>query len=408
MSSPDRPAPTWRTFTTWRAFTFDPDLPLRQRRYQSPLRDERIAAWLGATLGVLFFTCFVTGLYSHVQQHPLPWLPVPAAPAGLYRVTQGLHVACGIASVPFLLAKLWVVWPRFLAWPPFRAVGDLVERAGVLVLVGGGIFMVFTGIANIAQWYPWRFSFTAAHYWVAWITIGGITAHLGAKWAITAMAVRRRAHRPAIAEPDPRIPASGEGAHDGLSRRGFLAVVASGAGLLTVTTVGQTLPGLAPLALLAPRDPRQRPVNRSAANARVIDAARSPDYRLAIAGRVARPLSLTLDDVNSMPQRHAILPISCVEGWSYSARWTGIALRDLLARAGSPPGAAVLVESLERNGPYRTSFVDHFQAHATDTILATRLDGEELSLDHGYPLRLIVPDRAGVLQTKWVHRVTVL
>ena len=167
--------------------------PLHQGRYQSALRDERVAAWLGVALGSLFAVCFVTGLYSHVQQHPLPWLPVPARPAGLYRVTQGIHVVAGVASLPVLAAKLWVVWPRFLAFPPIRVVADVVERIGLLALVGGGVFMVFTGVANIAQWYPWHFSFTASHYWVAWITIGAIIAHLGAKWSITRRAVRRRA-----------------------------------------------------------------------------------------------------------------------------------------------------------------------------------------------------------------------
>ena len=58
-------------------YTTDPDLPLRQHGYQSPLRDERLAAWLGASLGILFSTCFVTGLFSHLHQHPLSWLPPP-------------------------------------------------------------------------------------------------------------------------------------------------------------------------------------------------------------------------------------------------------------------------------------------------------------------------------------------
>src|SRR5579864_8757661 len=155
----------------------------QSRAVANPLRDERVAAWLGAPLGILFTTCFITGLFSHVQQHPLSWLPIPAAPAGLYRVTQGIHIASGIASMPVLIAKLWVVWPRLLSWPPFRAVGDVVERLGLLALVGGGVFMVFSGVANIAEWYPWRFSFTAAHYWMAWVTMGAIVAHLGAKGA---------------------------------------------------------------------------------------------------------------------------------------------------------------------------------------------------------------------------------
>ncbi|HVM66349.1 MAG TPA: molybdopterin-dependent oxidoreductase [Acidimicrobiales bacterium] len=395
-----------------RPVTTDPERPLRQGRFRSPLRDERLAAWLGAPLGVLFTTCFVTGLFSHVHQHPLSWLPVPARPAGLYRVTQGIHVASGIACLPLLLAKLWVVWPRLLSYPPVRHVADVVERAGVLALVGGGVFMVFSGTANIAQWYPWHFSFTATHYWMAWVTIGALLAHLGAKWAITRRTFSR--HRPPIDAADPVLGTVAEEAHDGLTRRGFLTTVAAASGVLTLTTIGQTLPlpGLRRVALLAPRDPavgpQGRPVNRSAANARVVRAATSPSWSLTVDGRVPRPLSLSLGEVRALPAHEAVLPIACVEGWSFSAPWRGARLRDLLAMAGAPAGAAVRVGSLERNSIYSVSFVDHFQAHDPDTLLATHLDGEVLDLDHGYPLRLISPDRPGVNQTKWVTRVTVL
>ena len=391
-----------------RSFSTDSDLGLRQGRYTTALRDERVAAWLGAALGTLFVTCFVTGLYSHVQQHPLSWLPVPARPAGLYRVTQGVHVASGVASVPVLLAKLWVVWPRLVSWPPFRRVADVVERAGVLALVGGGVFMVFTGVANIAQWYPWHFSFTASHYWMAWVTIGAIVAHLGAKWSITASALRRRRHRPALAEPDQVIGASAEGVHAGLTRRGFLGTIAAASATLTALTVGETVPGLAPLALLAPRDPRDRPVNKSARNAGVLTTAVSSEYRLTVDGRGIERRQFDLAAIDGLARSHATLPVSCVEGWSYSAGWTGVGLRDLLDLVGAPTHAAVRVESLERGGPYRTSYVDHFQVDDRATLLATHLDGRRLSLDHGYPLRLIGPNRAGVLQTKWVTRVTVL
>jgi hypothetical protein len=389
-------------------FTTDPDLPLRQHAYQSPLRDERLAAWLGAALGTLFTVCFATGLYSHLQQHPLSWLPVPARPAGLYRITQGLHVASGIASLPVLLAKLWVVWPRFVSFPPGRRVADAIERLGVLALVTGGIFMVFSGVANIAQWYPWRFSFTASHYWTAWVTVGAVVAHVGAKAPITGRALRRPENRVALSAADPALGTSAEGEHGGLSRRSFLATVAAASGVLTVVTVGQTLPGLRRLALLAPRDPGARPVNRSARNAGVIDAATSPDYRFRVEGRVATPLTFTLDELHAMARHSADLPIACVEGWSYSSRWTGVRLRDLLTMAGAAPGAEANIESLEEHSPYRVSFVNHFQAHDLDTLLATHLDGEPLSEDHGFPLRLIGPDRPGVNQTKWVTKVVVL
>jgi Oxidoreductase molybdopterin binding domain len=389
-------------------WTTDPDLPLRQGAYQSPLHDERVAAWLGAALGILFTTCFATGLFSHLHQHPLSWLPVPARPAGLYRFTQGLHVASGIASLPVLVAKLWVVWPRFVSFPPGRRVADAVERLGVLALVTGGIFMVGSGVANIAQWYPWRFSFTAAHYWTAWITIGAVVAHAGAKAPITRRALHRPGRRPALAGADAVLGTSAEGPHDGLDRRSFLLTVAAASGILTLTTVGQTLPGLRRLALLAPRDAGDRPVNRSARNAGVAAAAASPDYRLRVEGRVATPLALSLDELQALSDHTAELPIACVEGWSYSARWRGVPLGELLRRAGAAPGAAVQVESLEEHSPYRVSFVNHLQARDRDTLLATHLDGQPLTPDHGFPLRLVAPDRPGVNQTKWVTRVVVL
>jgi DMSO/TMAO reductase YedYZ molybdopterin-dependent catalytic subunit len=408
-----------RSATGLRSWTTSPAAPLRQGRFASPLRDERVAAYLGAALAVLFSICFLTGLYSHLQQHPQGWFPIPAHPAGLYRVTQGVHVATGIASLPVLVAKLWVVWPRFLSFPPVRDVGHLVERLGLLPIVGGGVFMVFSGIANIAQWYPWPFSFTASHFWMAWVTMGALVAHAGAKWAITRRALTRPSRRPALADADPALGTSAErsspqafgGSTPGLSRRGFLATVAGASGVLTLVTVGQTLPVLRPLALLAPRDPaagpQGHPVNRSAANAGVVGRAGASDYRLTVSGRVTAPLTLTLAELAELPTHEAVLPIACVEGWSYSAHWRGVRVADLLARAGAEPDRTIRLESLEAGGPYRTSTLNPGQAAAADTILATHLDGQRLALDHGYPLRLIAPTRPGVLQTKWVTSVVV-
>ena len=398
-----------------RRFTTDADQPLAQGAYKSPLRDERLAAILGAALGILFSICFLTGLYSHVQQHPVSWLPIPARPAGLYRITQGLHVAAGIASVPVLIAKLWLVWPRFVAFPVAKSASRLVERIGLFPLVGGGIFLAFSGVANIAQWYPWSFSFTASHYWMAWVTMGAIVAHVGAKWATTRRSLSRPSRRPRLAAADPVLGTAAEPepeATSGLSRRGLLTTVAATSGLLTLTTIGQTLSPLRRLGLLAPRDPtvgsQGRPVNRGAANAGVVELAGSPDYRLEISGRVARPLSFTRDDLLALPAHDTVLPIACVEGWSYSAPWRGVRVRDLLAMAGADPDRTILVESLEPRGVYRTSTLNSGQAADRDTLLATHLDGEPLDLDHGFPCRLIAPNRAGVLQTKWVTKVVVL
>ena len=119
-------------------------------------------------------------------------------------------------------------------------------------------------------------------------------------------------------------------------------------------------------------------------------------------------MSLTLDQLLALPAHDTVLPIACVEGWSYSAPWRGVRVRDLLAMAGADPDRTVLLESLEPRGAYRTSTLNSEQAADRDTLLATHLDGEPLALDHGYPCRLIAPNRPGVLQTKWVTKVVVL
>jgi DMSO/TMAO reductase YedYZ molybdopterin-dependent catalytic subunit len=56
---------------------------------------------------------------------------------------------------------------------------------------------------------------------------------------------------------------------------------------------------------------------------------------------------------------------------------------------------------------YSTSDLNHWQAHDPDTLLALRVNGQDLALDHGYPLRLIGPGRPGVMQTKWVTQLVV-
>jgi DMSO/TMAO reductase YedYZ molybdopterin-dependent catalytic subunit len=388
-----------------------PDLsrrrPFRAGTFTSPLHHERVAAILGIALGASFSICFLTGIYSHLAQHPTTWFELPARPAGLYRFTQGLHVATGIASIPLLFAKLWVIFPKLFRWPPFDSVANVIERLALFPLIAGGLFMLGSGLANINLWYPWEFSFAVTHYWVAWITIGALVVHVGAKRVTTVRALRSHGG-------DDVDELTGEATSDAAAltdRRGFLAGVFATSGLLTLVTVGQTFRPLAPLALLSPRrsdvGPQGFPVNRTARTAGVLESAQSPDYRLLVDGKVARRLSLTLDDLRAMEQHSAELPIACVEGWSSSQRWTGVRLVDLLQRAGAGADAEVRVHSLQQRRSYRTSEVNSDQAHDRDTLLALRVGGEELSIDHGYPLRLIGPNRPGVMQTKWVTRIEV-
>jgi len=376
----------------------EPDGPIAPPASSSRLHDERIAARLGIALAFTFSVCFLTGLWSHVQQDPPTWLVPLARPAGLYRITQGLHVTTGLASIPLLLAKLWTVWPRFIQWPAFRTIGQAMWRIALLPLVGGSLFLLGTGTANIAGWYPWHFDFRKAHFAAAWLTMGGLLIHVAAVSGIAAAALRRD-----LKEGD---------ASDGrLSRRGFLGVVGIGAGVVTVTTAGATVGPLRALSVLATRDPASGPqgipVNRSATDAGTekvdIDA-----FRLRVEGNVATPLALSYAEILALSTRTATLPITCVEGWSAQATWRGVPLRELLRQAGAQPGAEVVLSSLEQRGAYRRSWVGHNHAADPDTLLATHLDGDPLDANHGFPLRLIAPNRPGVLQTKWVTMIEVI
>jgi DMSO/TMAO reductase YedYZ molybdopterin-dependent catalytic subunit len=403
--------------------------PLRAGVFTSRLHDPRTASLLGIWLAVAFGTAFATGLVSHFMQHPPGWLHWWSRPVWFYRLTQGVHVATGLACVPLLLAKLWTVYPRLWEWPPVRTVAHALERIAIIPLIAGSLFQLATGIANIAQWYRFRFFFTVTHYWVAWITIGALAVHVAAKLTVVRANVGRRraehaqppdradgpAPAPAPAPGDGDGPRSGPAPGDGdgtggLSRRGFGIAVGTAAGVITATTAGQFVPGLGGTVLLAPRKPtlgpQGLPVNRTAVAADVVRAARDPAYTLEVVG--PRSFTLTLADLHDLGRDAARLPITCVEGWAADATWTGVRLRDLLDRAGVPHGASVRVESLEARGGYRTSEVDPPHARDPLTLLATRLNGEVLDVDHGYPARLIAPNRPGVLQTKWVHRVVML
>jgi DMSO/TMAO reductase YedYZ molybdopterin-dependent catalytic subunit len=305
-------------------------------------------------------------------------------------VTQGLHVTAGVACLPLLLAKLYAVYPRLFARPPVRGPGHGLERAGIGLLVAATAFELVTGVMNVAQWYPWGFGFVPVHHAVAWLAAGALAVHVAVKLPVIGETLAQR------------VPAGPDG------RRAFLTGSIGAAAALALLTAGQTVRPLQRLALLAPRrpsvGPQGLPVNRTAAAAGV--AAAGPDWTLVLTGPAgARTLSRA--ELAAMPQRTAELPIACVEGWSATATWRGVGVRDLVALAGGDATSTVRVESLERGGAYRASTLPPAFAADPRTLLALELNGADLDLDHGYPARLIAPDRPGVLQTKWVARLAV-
>jgi DMSO/TMAO reductase YedYZ molybdopterin-dependent catalytic subunit len=373
------------------------------RRFTSRLHDPRTASLLGIALGVTFTVCFATGLLSHLFQQPPHWLSLPTRPANLYRVSQGVHTITGFVSIPLLLAKLWSVFSKLFEWPPARSIAHGLERLSLLPLVGGSLFLLMSGTANLARWYPWSFFFTAAHYVVAWITVGALAIHLGAKWAT----VRTHVGPRRVADDDD----PGLAGAIGRDRRRFLAGVGGTVGLVFLATAGNTVSALSRVAALAQRrpgvGPQGLPVNKSAKGAGVERTALDPAYRLVVDGRGRRTRSFSLEDLRALPQHEAELPIACVEGWSTSARWRGVRVASLVEQIGIEGFDRVRITSIQRGGRYRRSELTAEQVADADTLLALEVNGETLHIDHGYPARLIAPGRPGVLQTKWVQRIEV-
>jgi DMSO/TMAO reductase YedYZ molybdopterin-dependent catalytic subunit len=367
-------------------------------RFRGRLHDPRTATAIGRWLGAGVVVCFLTGLISHGLQTPPGWLAphLPTRPVWGYRVTQGLHVATGIALVPLLLAKLWTVYPRLFVSPPVRSLWHALERLSIAVLVSAALLEVFLGVMNVAQWYPWPFSFRTVHWALAWVMAGSLLLHLAVKAPVIAAHWRRA---PAGADADAR------------DRRSLLLGVGAAVATVTAVTVGQTVTPLRRLNLLAPRHPDHHqqglPVNRTAAQAGIRTADTAADaWRLRVAG--PRAFELSLAELNAEPQHAATLPIACVEGWSASADWSGVRLRDLLERAGAPEDAAIRVVSLQTGGAFSVMEMPPPYARDPLTLLALRLNGAVLSPDHGFPARIIAPNRPGVWQTKWVTRIEVL
>ncbi|PZS29179.1 MAG: molybdopterin-binding protein [Pseudonocardiales bacterium] len=394
-------------------------------KFSSPLHSPAVIARVGRVLGIVLALCFVTGLLSHYQYHPWHWLPEPASPVWGYRLSQGLHVMTGIAAIPLLLVKLWAVYPKFFEWPPARSVLHGLERISIAILVSTALLELVTGFLNILNWYPWPWGFVFVHYALAYAVMGSIILHIAVKLPVIreglATKISQNAPPPAAGEAEPESesetaqPAAEQELANattghGLSRRGLLIAGGAGVGVVAATTLGQVIPPLEPLALLAPRKvsdgPLGVPINRTAKQAGTTKSAADASWRLTVIG--PNPYDLDLAALEALPAADRHFPIACVEGWSVGADWRGPLLVDVLRKAGVDVDGdiRVHVQSLEREGTYNNSIVEGHQL--PQALLATHLNGKRLSMDHGFPLRLIAPDRAGVLNTKWIESVRVI
>jgi len=280
---------------------------------------------------------------------------------------------------------------------------------------------------NIQTWYPFPSSFYTLHFYGAWVFIAGFVVHVPLKTPTMIRALRSRGFwgelRTNLANTRPEPPEAGylapvAPAIPTISRRGVIAFAGAGSALVAALSVGQSLGGsLRKTALLAPHNQQVTgstagdfQVNNTARNAGIVASATGETWRLTIwndnqPGRA--PVVLSRADLLRMEQHSASLPIACVEGWSTDNQaWTGVRLRDLAALAGADSPSSVLVTSLQHGGGFNKAALSAGQIMNQDSLLALQVNGADLTLDHGFPARVIVPACPGVHNTKWVSTMT--
>jgi DMSO/TMAO reductase YedYZ molybdopterin-dependent catalytic subunit len=151
-------------------------------------------------------------------------------------------------------------------------------------------------------------------------------------------------------------------------------------------------------------------------------------FNLSIEGEVNRPMKLTLGDLQAFREMSHVVTLECAgngrvyadppvpglqweKGAVGTARWTGVPLRDVLNRAGVKPAAKHIVmngaEVPLGNAPDFVRSIPIEKAMHPDTLLAYLMNGEEIPLEHGHPLRLIVPGWEAAASTKWLVSVRV-
>ncbi len=128
------------------------------------------------------------------------------------------------------------------------------------------------------------------------------------------------------------------------------------------------------------------------------------DWRLAIDGMVARPQSLSIADIRSLPFRSQITEVVCEEGWSYIAEWIGTPLSEVLNAVGILPQARYIVyRSIE---PDWWESIDMADALHPQTFLTWGMNDGDLPVSFGGPLRLRVPRQLGYKSVKFIVRLT--
>jgi hypothetical protein len=383
-----------------------PDAQSRPGTHHAYLSSTIVSMQLGLALTVLLGLMFLSGglfyLY-HFNYNIGPY----------FTITRVIHFYVGLASIPFLVAKYASTGYRFagyyLGLPRFKRAGPprLVPRItspllalDFFVLYFSGLYMLFHYYYTVTNIPPFEFKPVQVHLWAAIVAVPLLAIHLG--WhlleTVRGLGEERRSLRAEVPNATSR---------QALTRRAFVGTVLLGGIGLSGAFQNTRLANAEMRGLFIGRIPAEErggpgdfPVETLLGGPEGVDPA---TWQLMIEGAVGRPLSLTYDDLLALPAATERIRLSCVSGWTANATWTGVRLRDVLAMADADPAR----RSVNFHSVSGYAFTWHANRLGDDAILATHVNGAPLSTNHGYPVRLIVPDYPGQNMVKQLDRITV-
>lgn len=128
------------------------------------------------------------------------------------------------------------------------------------------------------------------------------------------------------------------------------------------------------------------------------------NWKLQVGGMAEKPGDYTMDQVKSLPKRKMNTRHCCVEGWSMIPRWGGTSMREFLGLVGANMSARYV--SVECGDDYYTSYDMPSVLHP-QTLLCYEAYGKPLTLEHGAPLRVVMPTKLGYKSAKWISKLVI-
>lgn len=144
--------------------------------------------------------------------------------------------------------------------------------------------------------------------------------------------------------------------------------------------------------------------NNALAGTQVID---KDTYKLTVDGLVEKPLSLSYSDLQALPQISKLADLPCVEGWSFTAKWTGPTLVSIMDAAAVKPGAKILIFHTADDPAPGYSSLEISYIRENNIIIALKENDVTLPTDRGFPFQVVAESKFGYKWAKWITRIEV-